>query len=86
MPLCQEKEYYLACACDEIYSPPSAYFSLFGLTVQASFLRGKMIFLTLFSLQISHTVNAVNLVSFLTASHTRVCIEMCMYISVCNST
>ncbi|KOM40101.1 hypothetical protein LR48_Vigan04g029900 [Vigna angularis] len=40
VPLCQEKEYYLACACDEIYSPPSAYFSLFGLTVQASFLRG----------------------------------------------
>ncbi|CAJ1975497.1 unnamed protein product [Sphenostylis stenocarpa] len=40
VPLSQEKEYYLACACDEIYSPPSAYFSLFGLTVQASFLRG----------------------------------------------
>ncbi|XP_020239250.1 serine protease SPPA, chloroplastic [Cajanus cajan] len=40
VPLCQEKEYYLACACEEIYAPPSAYFSLFGLTVQASFLRG----------------------------------------------
>ncbi|TKY73262.1 Serine protease SPPA [Spatholobus suberectus] len=40
VPLCQEKEYYLACACEEIYAPPSAYFSLFGLTVQASFVRG----------------------------------------------
>ncbi|KAJ7956530.1 serine protease SPPA, chloroplastic-like [Quillaja saponaria] len=40
VPSCQEKEYYLACACEEIYSPPSAYISLFGLTVQASFLRG----------------------------------------------
>ncbi|KAK7411295.1 hypothetical protein VNO78_02728 [Psophocarpus tetragonolobus] len=40
IPLCQEKEYYLACACEEIYAPPGAYFSLFGLTVQASFLRG----------------------------------------------
>ncbi|XP_027344927.1 serine protease SPPA, chloroplastic-like isoform X4 [Abrus precatorius] len=40
VPSCQEKEYYLACACEEIYAPPSAYFSLFGLTVQASFLRG----------------------------------------------
>ncbi|KAJ1428125.1 Peptidase S49 [Sesbania bispinosa] len=42
VPLCQEKEYYLACACEEIYAPPSAYFSLFGLTVQASFLRGVL--------------------------------------------
>ncbi|KAF7806300.1 serine protease SPPA, chloroplastic-like [Senna tora] len=42
VPSCQEKEYYLACACDEIYAPPSAYFSLFGLTVQASFLRGVL--------------------------------------------
>ncbi|XP_022135407.1 serine protease SPPA, chloroplastic [Momordica charantia] len=40
IPTCQEKEYYLACACEEIYAPPSAYVSLFGLTVQASFLRG----------------------------------------------
>ncbi|KAE9602237.1 hypothetical protein Lal_00050028 [Lupinus albus] len=40
VPSCREKEYYLACACDEIYAPPSAYFSLFGLTVQASFVRG----------------------------------------------
>ena len=42
IPTCQEKEYYLACACEEIYAPPSAYVSLFGLTVQASFLRGKL--------------------------------------------
>ncbi|CAI8589575.1 unnamed protein product [Vicia faba] len=42
VPTCQEKEYYLACACEEIYAPPSAYFSLFGLSVQASFLRGVL--------------------------------------------
>lgn len=42
LPTCQEKEYYLACACEEIYAPPSAYFSLFGLSVQASFLRGVL--------------------------------------------
>ncbi|GMY15432.1 serine protease SPPA, chloroplastic [Fagus crenata] len=40
VPACREKEYYLACACEEIYAPPSAYFSLYGLTVQAQFLRG----------------------------------------------
>ncbi|ESR54079.1 hypothetical protein CICLE_v10019214mg [Citrus x clementina] len=38
VPVCGEKEYYLACACEELYAPPSAYFSLYGLTVQASFL------------------------------------------------
>ncbi|KAJ9174122.1 hypothetical protein P3X46_017185 [Hevea brasiliensis] len=42
IPVCREKEYYLACACDEIYVPPSAYFSLYGLTVQASFLGGVL--------------------------------------------
>ncbi|KAL3716870.1 hypothetical protein ACJRO7_008447 [Eucalyptus globulus] len=42
VPTCQEKEYYLACACGELYAPPSAYFSLYGLTVQASFLRGVL--------------------------------------------
>jgi protease-4 len=47
VPTCREKEYYVACACDEIYAPPSAYFSLFGLTVQASFLGGKFFFLLL---------------------------------------
>ena len=47
VPECCEEEYYLACACEEIYVPSSAYFSLFGLTVEASFLRGKLIFLVL---------------------------------------
>nr|CAD1826660.1 unnamed protein product [Ananas comosus var. bracteatus] len=42
IPICGEKEYYLACACGEVYAPPSAYVSLFGLTVQASFLRGTL--------------------------------------------
>ncbi|XP_048231714.1 serine protease SPPA, chloroplastic isoform X3 [Ricinus communis] len=42
VPVCREKEYYLACACDDIYVPPSAYFSLYGLTVQASFLGGVL--------------------------------------------
>ncbi|KAG6672755.1 hypothetical protein I3842_16G075100, partial [Carya illinoinensis] len=41
-PECREKEYYLASACEEIYAPPSAYFSLLGLTVQASFFRGVL--------------------------------------------
>ncbi|KAK7388818.1 hypothetical protein VNO78_23645 [Psophocarpus tetragonolobus] len=42
VPSCREKEYYIACACEEIYAPPSAYFSLFGLAVQAPFLRGVL--------------------------------------------
>ncbi|WCJ22059.1 signal peptide peptidase [Euphorbia peplus] len=42
VPTCREKEYYLASACDEIYVPPSAYFSLYGLTVQAQFLGGVL--------------------------------------------
>ncbi|KAK0575753.1 hypothetical protein LWI29_006448 [Acer saccharum] len=42
VPACGEKEYYLACACEELYAPPSAYFSLYGLTVQASFLGGVL--------------------------------------------
>ncbi|XP_050376446.1 serine protease SPPA, chloroplastic [Argentina anserina] len=41
-PACSEKEYYLASACQEIYAPPSAYFSLFGLSVQASFVKGVL--------------------------------------------
>ncbi|KAL9243332.1 hypothetical protein vseg_017232 [Gypsophila vaccaria] len=40
VPVCGEKEYYLACACEELYAPPSAYFQLYGLTVQGSFLGG----------------------------------------------
>lgn len=42
VPVCGEKEYYLACACDELYAPPSAYFQLYGLTVQSSFLGGVL--------------------------------------------
>uniref|UniRef100_A0A2P2L352 Signal peptide peptidase A 36 kDa type protein n=2 Tax=Rhizophora mucronata TaxID=61149 RepID=A0A2P2L352_RHIMU len=42
LPACREKEYYIACACDELYAPPSAYFSLYGLTVQAAFLQGVL--------------------------------------------
>lgn len=40
IPVCGEKEYYLACACGELYAPPGAYIRLFGLKVQASFLGG----------------------------------------------
>ncbi|XP_047337712.1 serine protease SPPA, chloroplastic [Impatiens glandulifera] len=42
IPSCGEKEYYLACACEELYAPPSAYFGLYGLVVQASFLGGVL--------------------------------------------
>ncbi|KAG8387970.1 hypothetical protein BUALT_Bualt02G0076500 [Buddleja alternifolia] len=42
VPVCGEKEYYIGCACDELYAPPSAYFQLYGLTVQASFLGGVL--------------------------------------------
>ncbi|XP_010537423.1 PREDICTED: serine protease SPPA, chloroplastic [Tarenaya hassleriana] len=38
--ICGVKEYYLGCACDELYAPPSAYSFLYGLTVEASFLGG----------------------------------------------
>ncbi|KAJ6875074.1 hypothetical protein NC652_034715 [Populus alba x Populus x berolinensis] len=38
LPACREKEYYLASACDDLYLPPSAYFSFYGFTVQAAFL------------------------------------------------
>ncbi len=44
MPVCGEKEYYLACACGELYAPPSAYVALFGLTVQQTFLRGNCMY------------------------------------------
>nr|ATB19563.1 putative SPPA1 [Juniperus scopulorum] len=40
LPVCGEKEYYLACACGEIYVPPGAYIALYGLKVQATFLGG----------------------------------------------
>ncbi|PSR95743.1 Serine protease [Actinidia chinensis var. chinensis] len=42
VPACGEKEYYLACACEGLYVPPSVYFALYGLTVQASFLGGVL--------------------------------------------
>ncbi|KAI3820924.1 hypothetical protein L1987_08478 [Smallanthus sonchifolius] len=35
-----EKEYYLGCACEELYAPPSAYFSLYGFASRASFYGG----------------------------------------------
>jgi protease-4 len=38
--ICGLKEYYLGCACNELFAPPSAYSFLYGLTVQASFLGG----------------------------------------------
>ncbi|KAK1407392.1 hypothetical protein QVD17_39007 [Tagetes erecta] len=37
-----EKEYYLGCVCDELYAPPSAYFSLYGLTTWAIFFGGVL--------------------------------------------
>lgn len=42
VPVCGEKEYYVGSACEELYAPPSAYFQLYGLTVQASFLGGQL--------------------------------------------
>jgi len=42
MPVGGEKEYYLACACKELYAPPGAYISLLGLKVQAQFLGGSI--------------------------------------------
>lgn len=42
IPICGEREYYLACACGEVYAPPSAYVALYGLSVQASFLGGVL--------------------------------------------
>lgn len=45
MPACGEKEYYIGSACEELYAPPSAYFQLYGLTVQASFLGGELLVL-----------------------------------------
>ncbi|KAI3686584.1 hypothetical protein L1987_80264 [Smallanthus sonchifolius] len=35
-----EKEYYIGCACEELYAPPSAYFSLYGFASGASFYGG----------------------------------------------
>lgn len=44
VPICGVKEYYLACACEELYVPPSAYVGIYGLTVQGSFIRGNFAF------------------------------------------
>eukprot|EP00250_Pteridium_aquilinum_P028242 c36833_g1_i1 orf=173-2296(-) len=37
-----EKEYYLARTCEELYVPPGAYVTLYGLKVQATFLGGVL--------------------------------------------
>eukprot|EP00245_Coleochaete_scutata_P009806 TRINITY_DN3318_c0_g2_i1.p1 TRINITY_DN3318_c0_g2~~TRINITY_DN3318_c0_g2_i1.p1 ORF type:complete len:675 (-),score=159.34 TRINITY_DN3318_c0_g2_i1:158-1915(-) len=37
-----EKEYYVACACGEIYVPPEGYVALRGLTVGGTFLGGAL--------------------------------------------
>ncbi|KAK4426910.1 Serine protease SPPA, chloroplastic [Sesamum alatum] len=42
VPACGVKEYYIGCACEELYAPPSAYVGLYGLLVQASFLGGVL--------------------------------------------
>lgn len=49
VPICGEKEYYLASACGELYVPPSAYVALYGLTVGSSFLGGKFITLSCYN-------------------------------------
>merc|ERR1712176_418944 len=36
------KEYMLASACEEVYMPPEAYFSLTGVVIENSFLRGVL--------------------------------------------
>ncbi|KAI3673310.1 hypothetical protein L6452_39427 [Arctium lappa] len=41
-PAWSEKEYYLGCACEELYAPPSAYFSLCGLNCRAPFFGGVL--------------------------------------------
>ncbi|XP_024976157.1 serine protease SPPA, chloroplastic-like [Cynara cardunculus var. scolymus] len=41
-PAWSEKEYYLGCACEELYAPPSAYFSLYGLNQRAQFFGGVL--------------------------------------------
>jgi protease-4 len=42
MELATEREFYLASSCEEVYMPPSAYVSLRGLAVSATFLRGVL--------------------------------------------
>ncbi|KAG6736786.1 hypothetical protein POTOM_060319 [Populus tomentosa] len=59
LPACREKEYYLASACDDLYLPPSAYFSFYGFTVQAAFLAEFFPIVLPFSMAMnkSNTVN-----------------------------
>ena len=42
MELATEREFYVASSCEEVYMPPSAYVSLRGLAVSATFLRGVL--------------------------------------------
>ncbi|KAG6484986.1 hypothetical protein ZIOFF_053512 [Zingiber officinale] len=42
VPVCREKEYYIACACGELYVPPSAYVGLYGLALQTTFVGGVL--------------------------------------------
>ncbi|KAK9080372.1 hypothetical protein SSX86_000130 [Deinandra increscens subsp. villosa] len=41
-PVWQEMEYYIGCVCEELYAPPSAYFSLYGLAARAIFFGGVL--------------------------------------------
>lgn len=43
-PICGMKEYYIACVCDELYIPPSAYVGLYGVLVNASFFGGNSLY------------------------------------------
>jgi protease-4 len=40
MEVASEREFYVACACEELYVPSGAYVSLKGLSVSGTFLRG----------------------------------------------
>ncbi|XP_051116775.1 serine protease SPPA, chloroplastic-like isoform X2 [Andrographis paniculata] len=42
VPTCGVKEYYIGCACEELYAPPTAYVELYGLLVQSSFFGGVL--------------------------------------------
>ncbi|CAL1403807.1 unnamed protein product [Linum trigynum] len=42
MSFLKEKEYYLGCACDELYAPSFAHFSLYGFALTSVFLRGVL--------------------------------------------
>ncbi|XP_074579698.1 serine protease SPPA, chloroplastic-like isoform X1 [Curcuma longa] len=42
VPVCREKEYYIACACGELYVPPCANVGLYGLALQTTFVGGVL--------------------------------------------